>query len=338
MDSNAPMPQRGLSPWSKPLLFSWVIVFVVFMYTFLHEGGHALVGVLSGAAITAFSLSVFDLGAHVAMTGNLTPAQTIANNLAGVSLPLLVWLGFMLAAPRRANLALESLKVAGTLVALNTLLAWAVLPLLVWAGQAPSDDAVNFLHNSGVPPLWVTGAALLAYLGGWLLFGTRIAGWRQELDLFRAGDRPVWTAGVRRTTLGLLGVLAVCGFVAFAANGFRLTAPRPDPFLPPPGYAQVATIDLSAAAHDRSVVHTFTIEQSTAVGVYLLVEEINSEYFDVVLTGPNRYERLIIRAEGYTARRDNPHIEETLAPGQYQVVLTSKLSPGVLSVFARVPP
>lgn len=163
MDTTDSRPPRGPSSWSKLVLFLAIMLFIVFMYTFLHEGGHALVAVLSGATLTTFSLSVIDLGAHVDYTGTLTPAQTVVNNLAGAGLPLL---------------------------------AWVVLPVLFLAGNAPSDD-------------------------------------------------------------------------------------------------------------------------------------------DVVLTGPNEYLRRIIHAEGYTAQRDNPHVEETLAPGQYQVILTSRPSPGVVSVYTN---
>lgn len=42
-----------------------------------------------------------------------------------------------------------------------------------------------------------------------------------------------------------------------------------------------------------------------------------------------------IRAEGYTAHKDNPYREDNLLPGQYHFILTSKPSPGVLSILAR---
>ena len=141
----APAPQL-----QKAALLLVMTLCVVFIYTFLHESGHALVGVLSGAEITTFSLGLWDLNPHVSLTGALTPTQRIVNNVAGVGLPLLVWLVWMLATPRRANLALQAVKLLSALVVLNTLLAWIVIPVLFWAGRAPSDDVTQFLTNSGV--------------------------------------------------------------------------------------------------------------------------------------------------------------------------------------------
>ena len=178
------MIQPRLSQLLKIFLLLFITLFVFFLYTFLHESGHALIGVLSGGTITSFSVNFFDLSAHVGMTGQFTPAQAVANNLAGVSLPLLVWLGFMLVVPKRANFALESIKVVGSAMFLSSLLAWIILPLIFWAGQAPRDDVINFLSNSRIHPLWVTIVALLAYISGWLLFAKKIGGLRYEIDLF----------------------------------------------------------------------------------------------------------------------------------------------------------
>lgn len=84
---------------------------MVYLYTFLHEGGHALVILLSGNAITAFNLNFFDLSAHVEMTGQFPPAGAALNYLAGVALPLLLWAVFMAVAPRRMNVVMEMIKV-----------------------------------------------------------------------------------------------------------------------------------------------------------------------------------------------------------------------------------
>lgn len=326
------MPRQA--QWAKTLVLVGVTLFVAFLYTFLHESGHALVGVLAGGNISAFSVNFLDLSAHVGLSGNLTPAQTIFNNLAGVSLPLLVWLTFMVMVPKRANFALECLKVAGSLVCLSTLLAWIGLPLLVWAGQAPSDDVVNFLNNSGVHPLVVTVAALVLFVGGWLVFGTRIDGLGREVDLFRNVENGGLSLQEGRTLLSLGGIGLACGLVAFGANGFRLTVPTADPFQPPQGYQLVGRVSLADAAHDRAAVYSFTLATPTKVGIYLLVEDVQSDYLEVKLTGPAAYERLILHAEGYTARRDSPHMEEVLQPGQYTCILTSKPSAGAFSVYS----
>jgi len=313
-------------------------LFTVFLYTFLHEGGHALAGVLSGGTVTGFNVNFLDLSAHTGMTGEFTPAQTVANNLAGPMLPLLAWLIFILAVPKRVNFALESIKLAGTLTVLNSLLAWIVIPLLHLAGQAPRDDVTNFLDNSGVHPLGVAFAALACFLGGWLLFATRIDGLRREIDLFRETDGNVLTPEVRRTVLVCGGIVILSGLVILFINGFRPAEPG-EAFHPPPeGYRFVTRIDLAQAAHDGSAVCFFRIAKPVAVGIYLLLEDIDSEYFEVKLNGPDRYERVIIHGEGFSASHDTPRMEETLLPGEYECILTSQSSAGYLSIYTRGTP
>ncbi len=315
------------------LLFLFVILFVVFTYTFLHEGGHALVGVLSGGKITAFSLNFLDLSAHVGLEANFTSGELIANNLAGVSLPLAAWLIFFLLVPRRANLALESLKVFSSLVFLNTLLVWIVFPFLYMAGIAPSDDSTNFLNNSGVFPPLVALVAILLYAGGWALFRARMGGFSAIIRIFQRREDAAWTPAIGRTALSLAGIFIVCGALAFAANGFRLIAAPVNPFQPPLGYTLRVSIDLSAGEHSGEPVYIFNLTRPTKVGIFLLVEGIDTDYIDLVLTGPDQYSRVIVHGEQYTASQDAPRFEATLGPGQYQLVLTSKLSPGLVSIY-----
>jgi hypothetical protein len=335
------MLQKQLAPagqLQKTLLFFLIAVFVVFLYTFLHEGGHALVGILSGGSVQVFNVSFLDLAAHVEMQGNFSKPQIILNNLAGVSLSVLVWLVFIIIVPKRANFALECLKVAGSLMFLSPLLAWIVLPMLFWGGQAPSDDVINFLNNSGVHPLWVSGAAFLLFCGAWALWSTRFQGLRQEWDLFRKPDAGLITPDVRKTALALLAIFVFCGLVAFGANGFKLSAPRRDAFQPPQGYSLVKQIKLSQPeAINQADVCAFQLDQPAIVGIYLLVEDVQADLLEVKLTGSNAYESLILHAEGYTAYRDNPHLEKTLPAGQYQCILTSRSSAGTLSIYTRLP-
>ena len=40
------------------LVLLFILLFVVFTYTILHEAGHALVGLLSGGRLTSFSIDI----------------------------------------------------------------------------------------------------------------------------------------------------------------------------------------------------------------------------------------------------------------------------------------
>jgi hypothetical protein len=332
------MPATRASQWRKVALLLLVALFAVVLYTFLHEGGHALAALLSGGTLTAFSINFLDLSAHVSYTGALTRAQTIVNNAAGAALPLLAWLGFMLAVPKRTNLALEWLKVVATLMCLNTLLAWIVLPVVYLSGQAPNDDVTNFLNNSAAPPLLVSGAALLLYLGGWLLFARKLDAPRALLARLRQPDQAALTPAVRRTALALAGILAACALAAFGLNGFRLTTPARDPFLPPTGYVLIETFEVAGVAYDAHVAHAFHLAAAQPVGVYLLISQLDAEYFEVELVGPEPYRRVLLHGEGYTPERDGARFEDTLPPGDYQLLLTSRAARGTVSVYVKDQP
>ena len=319
--------------YPKVLCILFIFLFVVLTYTFLHEGGHALVGIVSGARLTAFSF--IDTNAHVSLDGNLTPFQEMVFNAAGVTLPLLAWLVFILWVPKRSNLAVECLKMMASVMVLSTLTAWIALPALFLFGKAPlSDDVTNFLRNSQLPPLMVSAFALLAFSGGWVLLARRIPDLRSELAFFRRTDEELFTPGVWRVSGVLVALLLVFAAAGFAANGFHLAAPSRTPgYLPPSGYALVKTIDLAEKEYTGEVIYQFAIEKERTSGVYLLVQDINSPYFEVILSGPDNYHKQIIHAEGYTATQDSPHTEGQLQAGEYQIILTSKKSPGTLLVY-----
>ena len=113
-----------------------VLLFVFFLYTFLHESGHALAGWLFGQSLTEFNISFWDLSAHVGLTGGeLTQPQLAVQAAAGVSLPLLIWTIFISLVPRKANFALETLKLVSSMAVVNTLLAWIVLPFYLFSGR-----------------------------------------------------------------------------------------------------------------------------------------------------------------------------------------------------------
>lgn len=325
--------QNQETQYQKVLLVLFITLFVVLTYTFLHEGGHALVAIFSGKQLTAFSF--IDFNAHVSLDGNLMPSQAILYYLAGVSLPLLVWLVFILLTPKQSFLTVESLKLVASGTVLSTLLAWIVLPVLFLYGKAPlADDVTNFLRNSGMPPLLVSGLALVLFIGGLVLLFRRITDLRSELVYFRRPDQQLVSQAVWKASGILATLLLLYAGVGFVANGFRLSAPnRPPSYLPPSGYTLVKTINLSEKEYAEETIYTIDVEKTSTVGIYLLIQNINSPYFEVVVSHPGAYQKQLIHAEGYTATQDTPHMEERFLAGKYQIILTSKISPGMLLVY-----
>ena len=316
----------------KILVWLAVTLFTAFLYTFLHESGHALVGILSGGQITAFSVNFWQLSAHVGMDASLTPGQMLINNLAGVGLPLLVLFVFLLTVSRHTNLVIVYLKIIGSLIFLSTLFAWILLPVLTLFGISPSDDVTNFIRNSGVYPLWVTAAALLILVGGGLLAVNRLGGANEVVKILRTTNVDLSSSGTRISLLGLVFIFIICMLVAFGLNGFQFSSSF---YQPPAGYRLLQAINLSESAHDQSVICDFTLTQPTQIGVHLLIEKVDSDYLEVRLTGEADYDNIIVHAEGYTAEKDTPRMETTLQPGRYTCLLTSLPSTGTLSLYIK---
>lgn len=329
------MTHFRLAQLQKTVLLLFVTIFVLFLYTLLHEGGHALVGWWSGGTVTTFNVNFFNLTAHVGLRGDFTPTQTIINNLAGTALPLLVWLVLMGLVPRRANLALEALKVISALVCLNTLMTWMVLPVLFQFGYAPTDDVINFLNNSGVQPWWVTAGALLLYSSGWWLFLTKVEGVRQLRGRLSTAAAPLLQPGVRPTLLALVGIFVLGGSIAFSANGYRWTAPATAPTQPPAGYAFVKTVDLAQVSAAQSTVYTFKLDHPQVIGLYVLLTDVRADYLDLQLTGEAGYNNNLLHAEGYTAQQGDAQVEANLPAGVYHCRLTSRSATGVLALYTR---
>lgn len=313
----------------------FVALFVFFTYTFLHEGGHALAGLLFGQSLTEFDVSFWDLSAHVGMVGGeLTRTQLAVQAAAGAGLPLIVWVIFISLVPRKSNFTLEALKLVSSMAVVNTLLVWIVLPILFMLQSAPPDDVTNFLRYSQIPPLLLTFTAFILYAGGWVLFLSKIDGLRNELILFSITDRERLTAGAQKTVAVLASIMVICVVTVFALNGFVGENPL-NKFSPPQGFDLVAQLDLSKQAYPSVTLTQFTLDESTYVGVFIVVREINTTYFDLSVTSADGYSSIVLHGEGYNSFQDGGLWEENLPAGTYQVVLTSHQSPGTVSVYIK---
>jgi hypothetical protein len=295
-------------------LILFVALFVFFTYTFLHESGHALTGALFGQSLTESQLAV----------------QAVA----GAGLPLIVWAVFISLVPRKASFTLEALKFISSMAVVNTFLVWIVIPILFMLQSAPPDDVTNFLRHSQMPPLLLTFTASVLYAGGWTLFLSKIDGLRNELLLFTTTDREHLTAGAQKTISILASLMVICVVTVFALNGFAGNNSL-DKFSPPQGFDLVAQLDLSKQAYSSETLTQFTLDEPTFVGVFIIVKEINTTYFDLSVMGADGYSSIVLHGEGYNAFQDGGLWEENLPAGTYQLVLASHQSPGTVSVYMK---
>jgi hypothetical protein len=318
------------------LIGLFILLFVVFTYTFLHEAGHALIGLLFGETLTEFSVRFWDLSAHVNMMGGeLTQAQMAIQAVAGVGLPLSIWILFISLVPRNPGFILRMLKLLASMMVLNTLLAWIVIPVLYIFRSAPaSDDVTHFLQSSGIPPLLLALVAVILYVLGWAYFLSRTEARMNELLLFRTTDRGTILSGARKTIPILTGILASCVVLALMLN--NTAAALPDRFAPPADFLSIAEIDLTTRAYSFESLARFTLDEPTPVGIFIAVHDINTTYFDLCLIGSNGYSSVVLHGEGYRADQDGGLWEENLPPGIYQVMLTSDQSSGTATVFLKI--
>ncbi|MBP6469253.1 MAG: hypothetical protein KBE23_11570 [Chloroflexi bacterium] len=147
----------------------------------------------------------------------------------------------------------------------------------------------------------------------------------QETAVPPTRPRTLVAAIVSLIALGLV-IAALVNTIA-AQNGGRQTAP-------PPNFQPAAQIDLLARSYDNETLAQITLDQATNLGVFFVIKDISTEYFDLSLNGPSGFHVLILHSEEY--RTDGAGARSlqgfALQPGEYQLVLTSRQSPGRLSV------
>ncbi len=318
------------------VLMLFIGLFVFFMYTLLHEGGHALTGWLFGQSLTEFNLNFWNFNAHVGMAGGeLSRAQLAVQSAAGASLPLLIWAILISIAPHKATFTLESLKFISSMTVVNTLLAWIMLPVLFLLGKAPSDDVINFLLYSQMPPMLLTVMASILYIGGWVLFLSKTDGLRNELLLFSTTNREKLMTRLVPTIRAMAGIMVFCVILAFTLNS-AAEKNSSNRFSPPQDFKPVARIDLLKHAYSSETLAQFTLDGPTTVGVFLSIRSINTTYFDLSVTGPNGFKSTVLHGEGYKAFQDGGLWQKNLPAGTYQIVLTSHQSPGTASIYLKI--
>ncbi|MFN7037204.1 MAG: M50 family metallopeptidase [Bellilinea sp.] len=313
-------------------LFLWVLL----IYTFLHEGGHALVAWLSGGSVHVFDINFFNLGAHVRTSAALNRTGEILNSLAGMGLPLVVWLGFLLIAPRRASPLVETLKLISSAGVLGSLIPWVIIPLIYASGGGPvSDDAARFLQYTELNPNGVAAFFAVAIFGLYRLARARIGnlGALRELILGNFGEDGLGWQQNRRVYLTLLVsaglVLSLTAMINALGSGARRAAQAV-----PEGYQFIRRVELSGGEKQDEVIAVFTRWLGSG-GILLDLSGVKSELLDVRLAGDNGFEETLLHGEDLTSEQGRVEYTKDLPPGEYRIYLTARGASGVLTVYLR---
>jgi hypothetical protein len=327
-----PSQIKKMMNFTKAFIMLTLALVILILYTFLHEFGHALPGLIFGGNIRSFNINFLTLGAHVGIDGDFTHWQRLAINLGGPLLPLLVWAAFMLVVPRKANPAVEFLKFGTSIGVVNTLLPWIIFPFLHMAGMAPNDDSTTFLQLSGVYPPLGAGGALIIYAFGWWLFWRKVDGFRNVIKTLNSSGEEWKDPAVRRTgaVTAVLGALAL--LTAFGLNEFS-SSPRPPQA--PPGYILQNTINLSKREDFHNVVLSFQLIRPQTVSIFLARANMEGELFEARLIGSDNYDSLLIRSDKTTSPSDSVSFQETLVAGEYNLVIMSLGTSGTIVVYSQ---
>lgn len=147
----------------------------------------------------------------------------------------------------------------------------------------------------------------------------------QETAVSPTRPRVLAAVIVNLMVLGLV-IAALVNAIAMQNSG-RQTSP-------PPNFQPAAQIDLSTRSYDNETLAQITLDQATTLGVFFVIKDINTAYFDLSLNGPAGFHALILHSEEF--RTDDAGAsslqEFALQPGEYRLVLSSWQSPGRLFV------
>lgn len=319
-------------------LLIFILLFSVLTYTFFHEGGHALVGVLFGAKITSFSVDFIGMSAHVGLDAVFTPFQQALVSMAGFMTPYLLVLVLLLSLPRRGDAVLEYFKILISVVTISSLLAWVILPWVYLAGVRPGDDSITFLATTGVyPPLVSVGVGGLFCLGLAVLI-RQTEGLQGIWSRMQANPADFLTPAAKRTMAGLVLACAAVAALAFGLGAVFSTTTL-DFLNPPADYTQLAVIQLAEHGLAAEEVYNFTLEQPTSVSLFFGVTGLTRGPAKIALSGPDGYSSVFFTAGEESSGNFvvNPSDLE-LSAGQFKIVLTFPQDPGVVVISQKIVP
>jgi hypothetical protein len=318
---------------SGPLLVLVVAACFLVVLALLRELGYTLPAYLGGGSVLDFPLSLFDPGRRATVLGDFTPMQLSVQAAGSIALPLLAWLLFMLLVPEEASLPLELGKLFSSIFILILLLPWVGVPVLAMLGRAPAQwDAAVFLANTGLPPVWLTAAALfLLALSAWLA-ETRLAYWQSTWVAIRSAATA--TEARHHRLLSVFAFLAVATVaLAFSINAVA----HLEQGILPLGFHKAAAMDLQGQNHLDQQLYTLHVQNAQPVDLIVMIRGANHQYLAVDLDGPDDSNWTVIDPDQKRVGDGQIAWHGFLYPGDYNLTVDSLAGPGTLTVYTKGP-
>lgn len=174
--------------YRKRLLIIPAALLALPIYIFLHEFGHMLVMLACGDKILSFSI----LSASVAGAGGtFTPVTQSLLDIAGMALPLLISLVYLLFCFRSGtnSVFFHFFSAFLILIPMFSLLAWVMVPVAFLFGyRTGADDVIHFLNHSSIHPILVMLLSLAAF-GACIVLAWKKGVFRIWAELFNNNKR-----------------------------------------------------------------------------------------------------------------------------------------------------
>ncbi|HBN96463.1 MAG TPA: hypothetical protein DDZ66_09180, partial [Firmicutes bacterium] len=233
---------------------------VIFLYAFLHEGGHALLVLLFGGTVTEFEVDFFTYSPHISYVGISNPMQRAFISLGGPLLPLILVLPLTLLLRRTKNLVVQgtSLLLLGSL--LPTLLVSVGISLAYGFGSVDaSEDVARFLFYSGFNPFMVAGAFLILFVAT-LVFLLKVG---RVKDVYVKIKRALRGPTDKRSPMLVARIIVTVVVLALGTVVIRHTIDGDQPVNQPLSYHTRIDVDLQDVKADSTFFHTFAVEDPT---------------------------------------------------------------------------
>jgi len=192
-----------------------IFLLVIYLYTFLHEGGHALIAIMYGGRIDNFVLG-FD--AHVAHSGtNFTPIGESLSASAGALLPAVcLTVALIFYNQKVKNFIYHSIYFFMSIAITGSFLAWIAIPLIsLFTAPPAGDDVGKFLQVSGLNPLLVSFIALLIILL-FVLLSYKKGVYSKFIEYLKALSQAEGTRLNKWRAISFILIIALTGAFGFA--------------------------------------------------------------------------------------------------------------------------
>ena len=258
-----------LNQQAKLKTFISIILFILiwfFVYAFLHEAGHALVGMAYGGTIKNFVF--WNFNAHVVIAGaNYSQFGEPLMNAAGILFPILIFviaIGFYNSKVKFAGYHLCYFAATLSLV-FGAFAGWVIIPFRsLFTLSLSGEDMVRFVDNTGFHPVLVSLMGLFL-IGSFALFahkrGIFVGAW-SAFNSLNGKEVSLKTTKIKWgiVSVGSLIVAIVIFVIAFFV-----------PYEPPHIFNVSASV--TDVRIENNVKHTFTANEARRYNFNIAIQQ-----------------------------------------------------------------